>query len=65
MSDDESCVAEVVATCSCLVALATVGMALRIYARLGITKNVGLDDITLFLAWILQVACAGFILARK
>ena len=65
MSENESRVHVIVVACSCSVALATVGVALRIYARVGITRNVGSDDAMLFLAWMLQVVCAGFIFARK
>lgn len=56
---------EVIIACCFLVVLATVGVVLRLYARVGITRNVGSDDAVLLLAWIIHILCAGFIIARK
>jgi len=55
---------KVIITCSFMVALATISLALRLYARIGITKNVGVDDAVLLVAWTFQVICAAFIIAE-
>ena len=65
MSDSESIAPRVIITSSFLITLASVGLVLRLYSRIKITRSFGADDAVLALAWALHIVDAGFVYARK
>lgn len=55
----------VIVSQSVLTLVSSLGLFLRLYARIRVTRNVGLDDVLLVIAWLFSIICTGFIVARK